>query len=107
MQKGDVSPSTEVSGVGGLLRGAPRREMRAAERRVGERGRKWRGLQAVPYLILFGNSWNQCWADAAVIHLEGWVVPKEHSPLFLFTCRGPPLFKFPIPTPSHSHSAGE
>lgn len=49
----------------------------------------------MPYLILFGNSWNQCGTDTAVIHLEGWVVPKEHYPLFLFTCREPPSPQVP------------
>lgn len=36
----------------------------------------------MPYLILFGNSWNQCSVDTAVIHLQRWVVPKDHSQFF-------------------------
>lgn len=36
----------------------------------------------MPYLILFGNSWNQCSVDTAVIHLQRWVAPKDHSQFF-------------------------
>lgn len=39
----------------------------------------------MPYLILFGNSWNQCRVDTAVIHLQRWVVPKDHSCFFFFS----------------------
>lgn len=46
----------------------------------GKRGGGGSGL--MPYLILFGNSWNQCSVDTAVIHLQRWVVPKDHSQFF-------------------------
>lgn len=49
----------------------------------------------VRYLILLGSSWQQCRTDTAVIHLK-WVVPKDHSPLFLFPCRRLPSSQVPL-----------
>ncbi|ELW65794.1 hypothetical protein TREES_T100013118 [Tupaia chinensis] len=57
MQKGDVSPSAWSAGG-------------CVVHRTGGGGEGGGGSSLVPYLILFGNSWKQCRADTAVIHLE-------------------------------------
>lgn len=62
MQKGDVSPSAQA-GEGLLVHLAEGCALLCAG--GGKRGGGGSGL--MPYLILFGNSWNQCRVDTAVI----------------------------------------